>query len=67
MENSPKSAQTTGPSKERPLRRQREVYDGVELSDDDLELVVGGLSAEAYLAHSRYLLGLRQKTDPNAT
>jgi hypothetical protein len=30
-------------------------YDAIELTDEDLEVVVGGLSTEAANAHARYL------------
>ena len=41
-----------------PRAEQRVYTEGVELSDDDLEFVVGGLAPEATEAHVRYLKGL---------
>ena len=38
-----------------PRVHRRDYTEGVELSDDDLEYVVGGLAPEATEAHVRYL------------
>ena len=49
-------------------RRQPHAYplDGVELSDEDLEVVVGGLSPEASAAYAAYLSEAAQRSDPVA-
>lgn len=41
-----------------PVPQRAEVYDGIELTDEDLEVVVGGLDPEASMAHARYLQDL---------
>jgi len=42
--------------------RRRDPEDGVELSDEELEVVIGGLEPEAWRAYASYLerLGLRR-------
>jgi hypothetical protein len=57
-------ADTDTPRQEKAQRQEPEVYDGMELGDEDLEMVVGGLSPEASAAYVEYLQDESLRTDP---
>jgi len=43
--------------------KSREIADGQELTDDDLDMVVGGLNPEASMAYAAFLRGSGQRPD----
>jgi hypothetical protein len=56
-------ANTDTPRRQQPT--EPEPYDGMELSDDDLEMVVGGLSVGASNAYVNYLRDESDRNDPS--
>lgn len=54
-----KKAPPRPPQSPRPPRLEP---DGIELTDEDLEIVVGGLSPEASMAFANYLKSQSQRT-----
>jgi hypothetical protein len=54
----------TDTPRQAPQRPEPEVYDGMELSEDDLEMIVGGLSPEASAAYVDYLRDESIRSNP---
>ncbi len=58
---------TKDPSTAKAKRRARpEPLDGIELTDDDLEIVVGGLDPDASMAYVHYLQETAGRQDRKA-
>ena len=57
-------ADTDTPRQQSAKKPEPEPYDGMELGDDDLEMVVGGLSPEASSAYVSYLRDESTRNDP---
>lgn len=55
MQRPDRDRKTSPPRPPQPPPAPRNQLDGIELSDEDLEVVVGGLSPEASWAFANYL------------
>jgi hypothetical protein len=47
-----------------PSRRSSQIPDGIELTDEDLEVVVGGLSPEASMAYANWITDQLYRESP---